>query len=263
MSGTRRHLRPAHVAPEALVELVVRRGLAELLDDQARDCRPALCRRRRGSGAILPAASSALPLTSNWTSAEWRSAETRPAFGWSIGETMFVTSGSRASVWITPRDGRCEGRPVDGRREGLHEHALPRRDVEVTLVEDLLGPARIAVGDRPRLHLPGADGAADQHRGNGERHPAEGRKLPVGGAPAACPSCEIRAHVGLLRPSARPRYAGVRWLRNRRKLRCVPRVCRRLDALSPLRSSPHRPPAPLRMPRSARRRSIQGQGSNI
>ena len=43
-------------------------------------------------GAIRSLAFSALPLTSNWTSAEWRSRDTSPARGWSIGETMLVTS---------------------------------------------------------------------------------------------------------------------------------------------------------------------------
>ena len=63
-------------------------------------------------------------------------------------------------------DGRRERRLIDRRREGLHEHALARGDVEATPVEDLLGPPRLAVRDRPRLHLLGADGAADHHRGD-------------------------------------------------------------------------------------------------
>ena len=42
-------------------------------------------------GAITSFAFSASPLTSNWTRAECRSTETRPARGRLIGETMFVT----------------------------------------------------------------------------------------------------------------------------------------------------------------------------
>src|SRR5436190_5564422 len=52
-------------------------------------------------GAIRSLAFSALPLTSNWTSAEWRSRDTSPARGWSIGETMLVTSASPESVCTT------------------------------------------------------------------------------------------------------------------------------------------------------------------
>src|SRR5262245_62936372 len=54
------------------------------------------------TAAILSFAVSALPLTSNWTSAEWRSRETRPAFGCSIGETMFMTFACCESVRTTP-----------------------------------------------------------------------------------------------------------------------------------------------------------------
>ena len=52
-------------------------------------------------GAILSFASSAFPLTSNWTSAECRSRETSPAFGWFIGETMLVTFSWWESVTTT------------------------------------------------------------------------------------------------------------------------------------------------------------------
>jgi hypothetical protein len=52
-------------------------------------------------GAILPSASSASPLTSNCTRAECRSAETSPARGCSIGDTMFVTFGCPESALTT------------------------------------------------------------------------------------------------------------------------------------------------------------------
>jgi hypothetical protein len=52
-------------------------------------------------GAILSVALSALPLTSNWTRAEWRSADTSPACGKLIGETTFVTLGWPARVCTT------------------------------------------------------------------------------------------------------------------------------------------------------------------
>ena len=53
-------------------------------------------------GAIRSFAFSASPLTSNWTRAECRSAETSPAPGRLIGETMFVTFGCCESVCTTP-----------------------------------------------------------------------------------------------------------------------------------------------------------------
>jgi hypothetical protein len=43
-------------------------------------------------GPTLSCASSGSPLMSNWTSSECWSSEISPAFGWSMGETMFVTS---------------------------------------------------------------------------------------------------------------------------------------------------------------------------
>src|SRR5436190_16211864 len=63
------------------------------------DWTPSIARR---IGSILSSAVSALPRTSNCTSAEWRSRETRPAFGCSIGETTFVTFAWCESVSTTP-----------------------------------------------------------------------------------------------------------------------------------------------------------------
>src|SRR5215213_8514215 len=52
-------------------------------------------------GAIFSFAFSALPLTSNCTSAECRSRDTRPAPGFPSGETMLLTAGCFESVWTT------------------------------------------------------------------------------------------------------------------------------------------------------------------
>src|SRR4029453_10564506 len=74
---------------------------------------------------------------------------------------------------------------------GLHQHALARRDVKVRPVEDLLGASRLAVRDRPALHLLRADEAAERNGENCEGDPPEGGRLPVRSAPTARPAGEI------------------------------------------------------------------------
>ena len=127
-------------------------------------CAPSIAAR---IGAILFFASSALPLTSNWTRAECRSREMSPAFGMvdrrdDVGRRSAAARASARRRRLPPRTPGSS--TVDVAR--LHQHALARRDVEVALVEDLLGAPRVAVRDRPALHLLGADEAAD---GDGER----------------------------------------------------------------------------------------------
>ena len=81
------------------------------------------------------------------------------------------------------RGGECG--LVDRGSPRLHEHALLCGNAELGLVEDLLGAPRIAVGDRPGLHLLAPDGAAYHDAADGDCEPAERGCLPVPGAPAA------------------------------------------------------------------------------
>src|SRR6185312_17206718 len=75
------------------------------------------------------------------------------------------------------------GLPVDGRPRRLDEDALAGRDLEVAAVEDLLGAPRLAVRDRPGLHLPRADRPADRDDRDRKGDPPECRALPVSRAP--------------------------------------------------------------------------------
>ena len=155
----RGQLGAAHVALEALVDLVVRRGLAELLDDQAGlpACTSSIALR---IGAILSFASSALPLTSNWTSAECRSREIEPGVALldrrddrSRRPTARQASARRAATAAANA-----GSSTVARRR-LDEHALARRDVEVARGR---GSARRAATRRSRS--PTASSASRRRR---------------------------------------------------------------------------------------------------
>jgi hypothetical protein len=82
---------------------------------------------------------------------------------------------------------------ADLRGARVHEHALAREELEVRAVEDLLGLPRVSVGIRVRLELLRADDVPRDDGGKGDRDPAEGRRLPVRGAPGRgrCASGEI------------------------------------------------------------------------
>src|SRR3954453_13437499 len=90
-------------------------------------------------------------------------------------------------------DRRANGRGGDGRRGGLHQHALARRKLEVGLVENLCGPSRLTVGDGPALHLLDADRVAGDDRQEREREPTKGGRLPMRRAPPAGAAGEVRA----------------------------------------------------------------------
>ena len=66
---------------------------------------------------------------------------------------------------------------VDRADSRLYEHALAGRDLEAPLVEDLLCAPRLAVRDRPVVHLACAHCRANDHGDHGKREPAE-RSLP-------------------------------------------------------------------------------------
>ena len=189
----RRHLGTVHVGCEALVELVIRGGLAEFLDDQARVARLGLVdsgedRRDLVLGVL------GLPF-------DVELHEHRVAVGGDQTGIRMVDRrddvrdrGLTCKRLDETRDRRCEGLVAEGRGVRLDEHALARRDLELRLVEDLLGAARLPVRDRPALHLARTDGSADDDGGHGERNPPERCALPVRCAPPTRAACEIRVH---------------------------------------------------------------------
>jgi hypothetical protein len=147
-------------------------------------------------GAILPSASSASPLTSNLHQGRVpvRGNEPRTRVLDRRHDVRDVRLPRKRADDV--RDRGREGRVVVGRRGRLDEHALACRNGEVALVEDLLGAPRLAVRDRPGLHLLCADRAGDGHGDDTERNPAERRALPVRRAPAPCAAREVRGRHG-------------------------------------------------------------------
>ena len=143
-------------------------------------------------GAILSFASSALPLTSNWTSAECRSREIEPGVRMvdRRDDVRRRSAAARASATTPPTAAANAGSSTVAVCDCTS--TLSRAGMlEVALVEDLLGAARLAVRDRPRLHLRRADGAADRDGEDRERDPPERGRLPVRSAPPTCPTRQV------------------------------------------------------------------------
>ena len=132
----------------------------------------------------MSAALSASPRISNSTSAAWPSSEIWPALPGSSGERTFWTTSS----FEMPRDDVLDrGREGGvGRREraALDEDALAGGLLEAG-VEDPVHPAGLARARRVRVDRLRADHAAEREGDDDEREPAERRRLPVVGAPAA------------------------------------------------------------------------------
>ena len=219
----RDQLDPAHVALEPLTDLVVRRGLPELLHDHARVGRlDSRDRRQDRRDLVLRLVGRALHVELN----EHRAAITRDQ----AGVRMLDRRDDGGHVWLTGERlhhaaDRCRELRllIDRPRPRLHQHALTRRDLEVPLIEDLLSTSRVPVRDRPALHLADANRATDYHSGDRKRDPAERRRLPVRGAPTPRPAREIRAaHHQDLPRQARPQHRPVRRAPHRGKLPTIP-----------------------------------------
>ena len=200
----RDQLDSAHVAFEALTDLIVGRRLAELLHDHARMAGLGVGDRSQDRrDLVLRLVGGALHVELD----EHGAAVTRDQ----AGVRMLDRRDDGGHVRLTgEREHHAADRCrelrllIDRPRPRLHEHALSRRNLEVPLVENLLGPARLAIRDRPTLHLARADRAAHGHRHDGERDPAECRRLPVRGTPPPRPAREIRVFHDNLPIRARP-----------------------------------------------------------
>ena len=121
--------------------------------------------------------------------------------------------------------GAPEGRLAHLMRAALDEHALAGVVVEARLTEDLLGSRGLAGRRLAVRQLHRAQDIAEHHRDRHEREPAERRRLPVCGAPAAGALREVGPHlvppfrVESMPEQDRPRAVARQW----RALASLPR----------------------------------------
>ena len=215
----RDQLDPAQITLEPLADLVVRGGLSELLHGHAR--MGGLGRGDRGHDRRnlvlrLVGGSSHVELHEHRATI----ARDQPGF------RMLDRGDDSCDIRLLRERQHDAGHRrrelrllIDRSGRRLHQHALPRRDLEVSLVEDLLGPPRLSVRDRPALHLARTNRAAHQDRHDSERDPAERRRFPMRSTPPSRPAREVRAaHHQHLPIQARPQHSPVRSAAHRGEL---------------------------------------------
>ncbi len=188
----RQQARASEILADAPVDLLVRSGLAEAADVQL-----GMSGLRCGDGVDDGAdpLDRRLRVAPDVERDESRTAVLRDQLGVHRGEWALDPScDARCRDPVDHvRDGCPEARALHVERAALQEDALLRRLVEPG-VEDPRHAAGFTGAGFAVRQLLGADGPAQDDGRDHERDPAEGRGLPVVGAPARRASCEIELH---------------------------------------------------------------------